>query len=164
MSYFYLALSLLLFLTLFSFLLTRRKLRLEESRTEALQTFSLAAQIAVTAANDVFHLSLDYSDRSVPILDEMIGKGWQRPQTEVSDTMFILAAYLGETLIHEHSAVWQFDQSRHPDPFLLFPNQTPASPFDLIKAKFAEPNSFDLAGSYNQLLEEAIAPPTDANG
>ena len=173
MSYLYFALVFLFAFTIYSLVRVRRTHGAQENLTQARKDLATAATIACAAAMNAFHLQLDYSDESVELLNRMIEMCWGRQNSggeigtiglsadspndfhrSIDQNEFVLAAYLGELLVRNHSAKWQVDPARHPYPYVLFSNQKPASPFDLIRAKFSDPPGFSLVSAYNSLLAE----------
>jgi hypothetical protein len=176
MSYLYFALVFLFVFTIYSLVRVRRTHGAQENLTQARKDLGTAATIACAAASNAFKIQLNFTDESVDLLDSMITAGWgntndggpispnlpMEPPNDfhrsIDQNEFVLAAYLGELLVRNHLSHWEIDVARHPYPYVVFENKKPASPFDLIRAKFSDPSGFRLVTAYNALLAEVYPP------
>lgn len=76
-------------------------------------------------------------------------------EDRVDDSFFVLGAYLGTLLTQLHGGVWHFDKETHKLPYVYFKSTELAiSPFDLIKRKLQNPQSYDLTEAYHKVLME----------
>jgi len=66
------------------------------------------AQIAVDAARDIDHVTLDYSPASLAEVDRILGKFHMEGLTadQIGETVFSFGCYVGEVLVRNNTGKW----------------------------------------------------------
>lgn len=117
------------------------------------EQMDLASRICEAAARDAFDVELDHSLDSLAKLDELIEQGFAGVLEVTDDTVYVLAAYFGQVLVHACGAEWQPASVQNSKPTLrIQSSQESVSPFEIIERKLRTPQDTKLAAEARELM------------
>ena len=118
-----------------------------------LDTLKKYADIHVQSAQQTFGLTLDYSESSVALLDQMIDSGWKGEQPEnLAGVVGFFGAYLGEVVVRQLNGAWEENNEVFQVRIPLHNGDTgTASVFDKVKNRFLNGPSDSLVFFYQSL-------------
>lgn len=128
------------------------------------QQMGLASSICEAAARDAFDVELDHSLDSLAKLDELIEQGFTGVLEVTDDTVYVLAAYYGQVLVHACGAEWQSANGQDAKPTLKIGSTLESiSPFEMIERKLHAPQDTNLAAEARELMTKIESVNGNAN-
>jgi hypothetical protein len=119
------------------------------------------ASILVRTAREEAGWTFDYSERSIPLLDEYVDTLWppdEPPSEKQMDEMaLVIGAYLGEVMIRNVGGGWAFDKERLPS--VTFDGETFGHPLAKAYKKQAEGPHHNFVQFYDFYKNELSAKP-----
>ncbi|MDP4199313.1 MAG: hypothetical protein Q8922_10615 [Bacteroidota bacterium] len=130
--------------------------------TPTADRMDLAARICEASARDAFSIELDYSIESLPLLDNLIERGFASGSGATDDTKLVLAAYVGQVFVRAGKAIWQEARDDSNPRLLMRDNQEVVSPFEIINQKLQAPESINVAATVRGLISTMESSKNDA--
>ncbi len=128
------------------------------------EQMGLASRICIAAAADAFDVELDHSLDSLAKLDELIEQGFAGVLEVTDDTVYVLAAYFGQVLVHTCGAEWQAANGQDAKPTLKIGSILESiSPFGMIERKLLAPQDTNLAAEVRELMMRTESAHVNAN-